>query len=519
MDLLLFGLGALAAPPHDPGYVVVLEERLAGSGYEKAAQRLAHERSGEVVLWKGDWGALEALLLERKPRWLALVLAPDSIDANLPRRLVPVLARFDADPFVDCAFGLITGASGEDAERFVERGAKAARADLPARKLEVTSVVLERCAQIGPRSEAAPGGRALDTTSLWITGQDPEWRAFVAQRRGLARGAGLVEWGHCGDPIGIWLFSMYRNMDRSKHWPYDPHRVGYDLGPEMPRLTAADLLDGVDLAPAVVINGACHSGVTSRAIVGGDIVSTFGDTGGKVRFHAIEPAQSFPLQAIAHGASAYIAPLAANNANRAALEEWAIRAGGTALGDVLRGVYDELVLGAERLPLAFHLFADGEDEPREVPMFTDSFHRVLFGAPAFVPWSQPVATTHAVRVQEQGKALRVDVRWREVAHDPWVWDPWREARGDGERGRIYERIPLRAAPAGEPRVKLLTAEALKGKELRALALDARALVEIDPDGRPVLHLKASGRREELCPPDPAQAPDELHAVFEVRFGG
>jgi hypothetical protein len=28
---------------------------------------------------------------------------------NPPRRLAPSLARFGADPFVDCAYGLITG--------------------------------------------------------------------------------------------------------------------------------------------------------------------------------------------------------------------------------------------------------------------------------------------------------------------------------------------------------------------------------------------------------------------------
>jgi hypothetical protein len=107
---------------------------------------------------------------------------------------------------------------------------------------------------------------------------------------------------------------MHRNMDESKHWPFDPKQVGRDPEGEMPRLTPALLLQNVELGGAIVDNGSCHSAVTRRAMVGPDIVSTFGDTDGKVLFFDIDPKDSFPLQAIAHGAGAYIGPLAANNA-------------------------------------------------------------------------------------------------------------------------------------------------------------------------------------------------------------
>src|SRR5262249_16119646 len=154
-------------------YLVVLEEKLAGTGYQRAARRLAALRSGEIVTWNGDWAELERVLLEKKPVELALVLEPRSIDASLPRRLVPILSRLRADPFGDCDFGLITGGTDQEAERFVERIEKSARADLPEKKFETVSVVLDQCMKVGPEARTA-AGRKLDTTSLWITGKDKD---------------------------------------------------------------------------------------------------------------------------------------------------------------------------------------------------------------------------------------------------------------------------------------------------------------------------------------------------------
>jgi hypothetical protein len=496
---------------------VVLEERLAEGGYGEAARRLAAFRGGEVTGWDGEWPALERLLREQRPRYLALVLAPGSIDANLPRRLVPVLAALDDDPFVDCAFGLITGATGEDALRFVDAIVRAPEGELPARKLEAVSVVMDRCTYLPPRAGTGKVRRPLETTSLWVTGRDEGWRDFLAGHRGEAAGCGLVEWGHCGDSQGIWLFSMYRNMERDKHWRYAPDRVGEDPEGEMPRMTPMSLLEGIDLFPAVVVNGSCHSGVTRDTVVGGDIVSTFGDTGGVVRLHPITPEESFPLMALRHGATAYIAPLAANNANRAAIEEWMIVRGGVPLGEVMKRTYDELVLGSARGELAFQLFAEGADEPREAPMFHDTVHRVLFGDPAFVAWDDVVPTTHEVTLTREGSKLLVDVRWRDLRGDPWVWDPWLERRDPrGERGRLYERIPLESAPQGPPRVTVLEAEVRLEEGWKPVELEPLALLETGFDGEPILHLKASGARADLCPLE-GEAPTELHAVLELQL--
>lgn len=507
----------MQAPPLEPRYAVVLESRLAHSDYEKAAERLCAAHHALRIDWDGDWRKLEAQLLAARPAELALVLDPGSIDANLPRRLVPILARFDDDPFVDCSFGLITGASGADALALVERDLALQGRELAATKLEAVSVVLDECLRLAPRPERGPEGRELASQSLWVTGKDAHWREFLAQWRGEQHGAGLVEWGHCGDPQGIWLFSMYRNREREKHWPFDPAKVGQDPAGELPRLTPAALLEGVDLGGALVLNGSCHSAVTRRAIVGPDIVSTFGDTQGKFVFFDIRPEESFPLQAIAHGASAYIGPLAANNANRAALEEWTLRAGGVSAGECLRRTYDELVMGAAKLPLRFALFEDGRAEPEEPPMFQSSFHRVLFGDPALLPWKDALPTSHEIVAKELEDGLELALRWKDAGRDPWIWDPWREESRGAERGRMYARIELARERRGEPRIEALEGWTLLGGERSALALEPLARLERDPAGKCVLHLVLRGDRARMSPADRKGMPDELGATLRVRF--
>ena len=509
----------IQTPPPAPRYLVVLESKLEKSEYEKAAQALAKGHQAELARWDGDWKKLEALLLDKQPAELALVLDPGSIDANLPRRLIPILARFDDDPFVDCAFGLITGASGADARKLVERALALQGKELPARKFDAISAVLDECMHLDETKERGSEGRELALERLWLTGKDKGWEKFLAQWRGKQAGAGLVEWGHCGDPQGIWLFSMYRNMEATKHWPFDPQKVGHDPEGEMPRLTPALLLDKVDLGGAIVDNGSCHSAVTRRAIVGPDIVSTFGDTGGKVVFFDIDPKDSFPLQAIAHGAGAYIGPLAANNATRVSIEEWLLCSGGLSVGEVMRRCYNELVMGAKTLPVAFALYEDGKPDPPEPPMFHSSFHRVLFGDPALVPWKERVRPSHDRTRVETDDAVELEITWKDPGNDPWLWDPWREEMSGPEGARIYERVELALPRQGEPKVEVLEAWSKLGKETSKLALQPDAKLERDPAGKPVLHLMLRGTRESMWPVDRKKMPEELGAKVRVRFGG
>src|SRR6185436_20265674 len=231
----------------------------------------------------------------------------------------------------------------------------------------------------------------------------------------------------------------------------------------------------------------------------------------------------FPLMAIRAGACAFIGALGPNNANRSAIEEWWIRRGGVALGEVVKRTFDELVLGARDHALDFPLYGAGQPEPAGTPMFEDCAHRVLFGDPSFVPWREAVPTSHALSVVPIEKGLRIELSWTELATDPWVWDPWRERRDEEsaseERGRMVERIELAEAPGGAPEARVVRAFALRGKERTALPLEAVALLERDPGGRPVLHVEAQGPRKAMDARGLPGGPDALEAVIEVRFVG
>lgn len=516
--LLAVAAGAVPRPAAPGGYLVALDASLAGTGYERAARRLSEARRGRVVTFDSD-EALAGHLRAERPAFLALVLAPAGIDANLPRRLVPRLASLDDDPFVDTAFGIITGTTGDDADRFVRNILRVSARDLPATMASVTSVSVPKCTRVGPRPEPVVRGRVLDTVDLWVTGADGGWRDFLEAQRAVQTGRGLVEWGHCGDPQGIWLFSMMRNRERERHWPFDPRRVGEDPRGEMPRLTPALLLRDVELHPAVVVNGSCHSAVTSRAMVGGDIVSTFGDTGGVVRWFDLRPGESFPLMAIRKGATAYIAPLAANNANRAALDLWWIARGGLPLGEVMRRSLDELVLGSRGGRLAFGLFEEGRPAPAESPMWADTVHRVLFGDPAHVPWKDAVPTSHEATVKRDGAVLMIRMVWTDLGRDPWVWDPWVEDRTARELGRMIEWIPLDGKPPGEPLAEIVEAVALRKGKPSPLSVTANGRIDVDPTGRHVLVLRVSGPRESMDSRGRRDGPDALDVTVRVRFAG
>ncbi len=511
----------MAPPASSPSsYLVALDHRAAGHGYDSAAKELARLHAADVVEFDGSFEALAALLSARKPAQLALVLEPGAIDANLPRRLVPLLARFDDDPFVDCAWGIITGATPADALALVANGARAARRNAPARSFAFSAnPLLETCELSGPARRDGAEGRALEHAQLSLTGADASWREKLARERKRAEGCALVEWGPIGDAQGLWLFAPRRE----RAWSFDPAKVGDDPDGERPRATPALLLDGVALDGAVVIGVSSHCGVTRRALVARDVAATFGRSE-VVRFHPIAPEQSFALAAIAHGAAAYIAPLSTCHASRASIESWRIRAGGASLGEVLRLGYDDLVYGGGGLAPAFEPLVENNAPPLEADVLTGVVQRVLFGDPALVVWPTALPSPHRVASEwNDGRTrMKLDVRWDPLTDDPFVWDGWR-ARSEGPAtDRAFARVALGELPAGAFEVVIANAEWC-GKPSSELAhAKVETWIERDSGGAPFLHVHARWPR--LKPPVvdeahlfEAEKPRALHFVFDVRW--
>jgi|GEM_PF-3573993 len=482
-------------------YVVAIEEG-AGKDWQNVGEELAKHRKGEVIAFNADdLKALVPQLRELRARYLAMVMRPQTLDANVPRELVPLLTTIDDDPFVDVAFGVITGANAADALKLVNNTIRAEKVGVPERALGLHAGTVDKCIEYGEQANIhyVPG-RPFPYREHCVYGRDPDWKSWWEQRRERLKGNGLIDLGSCGDSQGIWLFTDQRNMERDKHWKYDPKKVGQDPKGEMPRLTPEIIFgdkSGPDIFPAVVINGSCHSAVTCRTVVAADIVCTFGTTDGKVIMHEIAPHESFPLTAIARGCTAYIGPLAANHASRASIEESYMLTMGVPLGDVMMRCYNELVMGAKDRNIAVPRLVHGQPEPENEGwcMWVDCLHRVVIGDPAFNPFPKPAPDVEDVSVEQSGNKVRVTLEVNAPGNDARIWDPWTKDGGNYARLLALAKLPSRVTNASAARI-------VEGKVKREGSWeDVRLTLEHEleqcADGSTTLHLKAGAPRGDL----------------------
>jgi hypothetical protein len=177
-------------------------------------------------------------------------------------------------------------------------------------------------------------------------------------------------------------------------------------------ITAADIAK-LDLYPAVVDIGTCHSGSLRRTFVANDIVSTFGRVE-KCEVYDIPPERSLGLTFLARGVTALIAPVGPNHGFRCGVETRRLLETGAALGDVMKSCYDELVVASGgKLELAMHE-AGGACDPDPEPMISGAANRVLYGDPAFRPFPAMAPPGFAVKAAKSEVTVTVD--------DDFVWD-------------------------------------------------------------------------------------------------
>ncbi|MFO1076293.1 MAG: hypothetical protein U1E73_01040 [Planctomycetota bacterium] len=105
------------------GGYVVLAAFPAGDPYDAAAQLLAeHHRAAIVRFDPAQLDPVKAALVAAAPRNVALVMHPDQIDFAFARRFLQLATTIDDDPFVDFAFGYVTGATADEATALARRG-------------------------------------------------------------------------------------------------------------------------------------------------------------------------------------------------------------------------------------------------------------------------------------------------------------------------------------------------------------------------------------------------------------
>lgn len=491
--------------------VAVDRARAAHGGFAEVARQAAKFHRTTPLSWNGADGApLKASLAAAEggvPTDVLFVVPPEAFDVMLHRRTLLALSALDDDPYVDAAFGWITGKDGAAVRALWRRTEQLHRDGLKSKTWHSVAVAsnMKSANYVGNRSDLEKAaGFAGDSVYLGTADNDPQVLAFFDRFAPELAKAAVVAWSGNGDPQGVWLFSDRRNLDRAKHWPFDPQKVGYDPQGEMPRLRA-DRVRKLGLYGAVVWSGTCHAGAMSRVYVEGDIVSTFGRAEpGTV--YVLKAEESLGLAFLDAGAAAFVAAVGPNHGMSVMREtEFALRHGAS-LGEAVKSTYDDVVLAAGGTP-KLDLMTDGRlVEAGEKIMQGGGCNRALFGDPTlrpFRPTADPRETVAVRRTTDDGFA--VEIRRVEGFHAT-AWDMFGEDRARGYQ--IAVRIPL--DEVGAPSAKAFSAEVvLTGADGAAIPSVVAACDVETFAGRRFVHLKAAAAR-------PAAEGKAVTAAFTVR---
>ncbi|MHC4778958.1 MAG: HEAT repeat domain-containing protein [Planctomycetota bacterium] len=410
-----------------------------GSALKPAAEKLAVYRNASILEWspRAPEDSLRTLI-EKNARYVTLFVEPEDMDVNLVRRFVVLSTLIDEDPFCDFAFGFVTASSPDKAIAFVER---IIEADGKGVDPSALSFCTSNISRKYPGSSFIEGMRG---DAIYVSLGN---MAFAKKSLNELQEPGFIHIGGCGDPEGVWMFADKRNLDRSKHWPYDPARVGEDPDGEMPRLLASDFAK-LKLKNPVVWTHVCHIGSVSRVFVEGDIVSTFGRCE-KVEAYTIPKGRSVALALIEAGVSAYIAPLGPNFGAQSDIEQAAASELGLPLGDVMRRAYHDVVMDTGGHPEQIGVYVEGKPamwDPDGFTNYNSPHNRALYGDPQFKPFGafrSPATVKVVAEVAEDRAVLRFELASSGYLGRTWYGNRGRSNKG---RGRIYEVVELPEAP-------------------------------------------------------------------------
>ncbi len=399
-----------------------------------AELRKLHERAQEAVLDTSHMAAAGKTLSDSRARYAILLLKPDELDVNFAWKWLRLTTEIDDDPFVDVRTGFITGANPGQAAAFVRRIADAAagRLKLPGAfvdNLGPNSMVAKTSFTKMPMSFMIPvlGERF----SLSTVSHGP--RGFTRERLGSMDGAGLVHWGGHGYPDRV---------------------VDCLNAPFARRLK---------LAPCVVFNGACYTGVCGR----------WYDVRGRMREKKARLAESFCLSMIANNTVGYLAALHPDHGVPVYQELEYMSATGASLGDVMKYTHDGVVMGAGGKLPQFPELKDGMARPEKRPaeiMLNGTAARVLFGDPALAVTDAFTSPAFDVKseVRKDGTLL-VAARLQNAAlraefTDTYASDLAAVKNGFNDRALIACELPANWKQVGK--VAVVAARSAEGKPLR-----------------------------------------------------
>ena len=456
----------LAAPAYAGDYVVLSGVK-EDDAYHKAAVRLAapHKAGPVVACDPAEPESALAALTAARPTHVAVVVRPEHLDVNFVRRFLRMSTQVDDDAFVDFGYGFITGATPEDALRFVERIIQASAAEQP-RKVGSAAVWGGQGTSRAYDDEYVLGALHLPQRSLRFlapAGQDRD-QTFLDKELASLQGCGAILMGGHGSPTEI------GNGPRAE-----------DVGK-------------LDLFPAVAFNYACYTGVTlrypEREYEGANVIERLLD---------VERKKSFALNMIHAGVTGYVAYVNPRPAGPELSTDFARVLAGASLGESRRADQAKILLGylgwGEQgiVPPAWedgHARARKDVDPVRHMMLDGATGGILYGDPAFRPYARsenllPLAQA----LQRRGDELLV--AFAMPAHETGLWcaDPFRKFPGGkvGMARKLYGRIEL---PADAPQLRSVWIdEATQGGKPMA-TLEPVWAVE-DDHGKRYLHLKAN----------------------------
>ncbi|MCC6669423.1 MAG: hypothetical protein IT458_00060 [Planctomycetes bacterium] len=395
-----------------------------------------------------------ARLRAEAPRFALVVVRPQDLDVNLAYDLLDVFARIDDDPFVDVAYGVVTGRDAAAARAFLARSDAVRRepSRIPRASLEVMgpNQMDDTAARFWGRPIALPRLAGWRQQSL-----NHGRRGYPDTRLAELQGYGLVHLGGHGVPERI------------------------EQG-----LTAAQVRR-LDWSDAIVWSGACWTGVVGPWVE---------YRAGRVERRTC--AEPFALEVLENGAAAYLAALHPDHGIPVYQEIEHVLATGATLGEALECTYDALVLHAGGRRPELPRWREGAPPPpsgRGNVEFQGTAARILFGDPRIRPCAALVPASFSVRSERDGKVLRITATLRhtelrnglsdtfagDLASDPMLFNE-----------RMALKVPL--AP-GDPGQRITVERARSGPGLlrRSRDLPSRVVghaVE-EEDGRRFLHVQ------------------------------
>jgi hypothetical protein len=471
---------------HDKHKYVVVDFAGDADPYHRAAIRLAELRQGTIVPADRDnLGPLLYLLRACDPEYVAFVVRPEDFDENLARSVLQMATRVDSDPFVDFAYGFVTGASPEAAVALVE---KPQRYEANRRQPEsaVVAVGTKMVRRSGMHKQQFPL-QTREIPQLW--GQLAGGEHFAGEGRDAA-----------------FLKTLMPELRDKPMILF----VGHGFPREVVGGPTWKDLQGAEWDGAVVINIACYTGVTGRWFE--EDYST-----GQIRQQTVPASESFCLNVLNTGAAAYVAFACVRPAGpELFMDISALAAEGLSVGEVRRRDYNRIVLahlaqGSDKL--AIRKVADGDRiRPRQnivKDMLLDaSTGGVLFGDPAFTPFdAMPKQSPLKLQTRKNGDTLAATF---EVAGQNMVYfcgeqlDTWGEEQSPAMR--VIGRIALGQNQVAEVKVAELKVGGKMPEHRLTWGIEEHR-------GERFLHVKA------VFPPptDPASIMAGVKAVFDITL--